>query len=549
MLAARMPTVSPLWHLVAMGLLTVAAAGPVAGVPGAALGLAHAVLLLAPKDFVGGGIRAACVAGCAAAAAAVGGWLLLGWLCIIIGLLTGRLLACPGPMLRSAAVIELLLVFTLAFFCVLPESLVIEAVVPSFQVRLILVGGLLAGTALLTVAGLRSAPPSAVDPVIVLLVTLLTLVLALVAALLVSQQVFPYTVAVLAVVILGEALALGAWLLWSPKLGSGLSTAFFRHVVAQGEPLALWMENLEQIYLRTEKPEAFWQATLGSLLVAKDLLGIDWTDLAGQNSLVGARTKHRTEIQLPGGRIEVYGKRQLLPARVLSLWLLLRVASEFHLAKQRELNRSQDAMIRSIHEIGARTTHDIKNLLHIIRLLCNSDATGANWERRRTQLAELAGRLEDGLGKLGAKSARAAGRTRQPAAQWWGSVQRRYAHAEVVFVEPELPMTDFGEVPVELFDRALENLLHNALRKRLSDPAIAITVAIAAGPELSVTDTGAAVAAAKAAQIFTSPMPSAEGMGIGLFQLATESARDAMRLRLVDNSDGCVRFVLAPARS
>jgi sensor histidine kinase regulating citrate/malate metabolism len=104
-----------------------------------------------------------------------------------------------------------------------------------------------------------------------------------------------------------------------------------------------------------------------------------------------------------------------------------------------------------------------------------------------------------------------------------------------------------------VFSSALENLLANAEEKRATDRNLAVSVTLNAAAEtvsLSVCDSGTPVPADIAARVLQAPVPSANGLGIGLFQ-ATRLARAAgFALELRENRPGRVCFVLTgPAKS
>ena len=102
-------------------------------------------------------------------------------------------------------------------------------------------------------------------------------------------------------------------------------------------------------------------------------------------------------------------------------------------------------------------------------------------------------------------------------------------------------------IPADCFDSVIENLLDNARNKaKTSDP-----IQIKGGlyekdgdVVLSVVDNGKAMAPALAARLFTQPVSSDNGLGIGLFQSAQQAAVNGYRLILSENEDGAVRFTL-----
>ena len=107
-----------------------------------------------------------------------------------------------------------------------------------------------------------------------------------------------------------------------------------------------------------------------------------------------------------------------------------------------------------------------------------------------------------------------------------------------------------ASVPVTLFDSALDNLLQNALRKRQSDADLRVRVVLAAdAARLGVCDTGGAVPAAIVDGLLQAPVPSEDGLGIGLYHAARQAEGYGFSLALASNVQGAVCFELARADS
>jgi C4-dicarboxylate-specific signal transduction histidine kinase len=102
---------------------------------------------------------------------------------------------------------------------------------------------------------------------------------------------------------------------------------------------------------------------------------------------------------------------------------------------------------------------------------------------------------------------------------------------------------------VELFDSVAENVLQNAVAKRRSSPGLTIAATLAwdDGPTLSVCDSGAAIPAPLAQQLFVSPVVSTQGLGVGLYQAARLATSSGYRLLLDSNVPGKVCLVLRKA--
>ena len=95
-----------------------------------------------------------------------------------------------------------------------------------------------------------------------------------------------------------------------------------------------------------------------------------------------------------------------------------------------------------------------------------------------------------------------------------------------------------------------DNLLQNALLKRQKETGLAIRVTLAPdASRLTVSDTGSPVVNAIAAELFSAPVPSEDGLGIGLYHAARQAEGYGFSLALASNVQGAVCFELARADS
>jgi signal transduction histidine kinase len=200
-----------------------------------------------------------------------------------------------------------------------------------------------------------------------------------------------------------------------------------------------------------------------------------------------------------------------------------------------------------VHETGARVTHDVKNLLQSLNGILGAAAEVKDDAQVRQlvqrQLPVITQRLAQTLDKLQQPSTDSQRLLRLSA--WWNVLRRLYEREPVVFEEPDIE----SDLPIaqSLFDSVADNFLQNALQKRASGPPIEIRVSVASREgriEFAVADSGAAMAADAAARLFEWPLPSHHGLGIGLYQAARQADAMGYRLRLADNREGRVRFVL-----
>ena len=134
--------------------------------------------------------------------------------------------------------------------------------------------------------------------------------------------------------------------------------------------------------------------------------------------------------------------------------------------------------------------------------------------------------------------------TKSRLAEWWENLKVRNLDDDIVF---EGDASTDHRVPGDLFDSVVENLLENARLKRLSEPNITIAVTLRStdsGVKLQIADDGSAVPPEVIADLFTGPVTSRHGLGIGLFQAHRQAEQVGYKLVLKDPTAGHVCFVL-----
>ncbi len=198
---------------------------------------------------------------------------------------------------------------------------------------------------------------------------------------------------------------------------------------------------------------------------------------------------------------------------------------------------------QAIYETGARVTHDVKNLLQSLQVLCYAAAQPGDAAEvaglLRRQLPQIADRLKATLDKL--QSPQGDDSEALDAVEWWRRLQDRYAHARIDW-QGGAPAGQ--RIPKALFDSVAENLLQNAWPKRQREPGLCIAVTFdAAG--LCVADNGSAVTP-DLLPLLREPVASEDGLGIGLYHAARQAAELGYRLVLAENRPGRVAFSLSP---
>jgi signal transduction histidine kinase len=275
--------------------------------------------------------------------------------------------------------------------------------------------------------------------------------------------------------------------------------------------------------------------------------GIDWVT-HNERGMAGHITRHATEVRLGGLRLTLYTRWSPSPTLAVHIRLLARLLADYYEAKQREQEQRRNAYMHAIYETGSRLTHDVKNLLQSLNSLCSaveaSSEADAGALRRllQRQLPQVTRRLQGTLDKL--SRGPEGGPETGPAQGWWRELQQRYAHEGVVFETSGLPAT--AQIPVELFDSVAENLLQNALSKRRMHPGLSIHARLDwdGTATLSVCDDGEKVPESLAGRLFVAPVPSSNGLGVGLYQAGRMAAGRGYQLSLDSNRAGHVCFRL-----
>jgi signal transduction histidine kinase len=245
--------------------------------------------------------------------------------------------------------------------------------------------------------------------------------------------------------------------------------------------------------------------------------------------------------------LTIHSRYKLGPALHWHLHLLGQVLGEFYIAKLHEEKLRQASYVQAVHETGARMTHDIKNLLQSLNVLCsvaardeNADSPELNALVRR-QLPMIVQRLSETLAKL--QRPQEAGEIFVPAGAWWKELARQYAREGVEFEPARMPLE--ARLPRTLFDSVTDNLIRNALAKRgAGSTRVHASLEYRDGIALRVRDDGRAVPADMAKGLFRAPVPSRSGLGIGLYQAARQAQAAGYELSLEINRDGDVCFAL-----
>lgn len=479
-------------------------------------------------------------------------WLMLLWLCILAGVVGGKVFLFQARWQRNFYLAVLVYLVSLLLVWVFPQLL------PGFAQTRELKQLVQYGLPLLFLAMLLF--PTETDtgdaPQVVdffysafLFMIIALLVLGSFAFMTLGRVAYPVALTYSLLLIAGILLLLG--LAWNPRAGfGGLGSLFSRYLLSVGLPFEKWLSFLAKLSQSEGQPEKFLREACAGLGKLPWVTGGSWESSAYSGEF-GKPSKNTVEYADQELQLRVYTQFNLSPALVWHFHLLGQMLGEFYTAKLREQKLQQQSYLQAVYETGARMTHDVKNLLQSLNVLCaaaeqeehGSDELQALMRR---QLPVITSRLQQTLDKLRAPKIDASGVVQ--ARSWWRALQRsHYAGENVEFREGEI--SDQALLPRELFDSAADNLIQNAINKRKLQGNFAISVSFSCDNAilLEVCDSGNAIPSETARELLRGPVPSASGLGIGLYQAARQAEASGFALALAHNADGKVSFVLSGA--
>ncbi len=476
-------------------------------------------------------------------------WLLALWVSVLAGIVGGKVFLFQARWLRRFYLVVLLYLVTLLLVWIVPNSIV-SIPLPG-EVRALAQYGL--PILLLGMLAIPAEVDSVETPQIVdffyaamIVLLLVALVLGSFAFMTVARIDYVASVSYSMLIIAGVLVVLS--LAWNPRAGfGGLAMYFSRYLLSVGLPFERWLFVLAELSQLETKPERFMKEACAGLAQLPWVSGGFW-HTANESGDFGAVSKNSVEFTNQEMHLRVFTKLPLSPSLVWHFHLLGQLLGEFYVAKQREQKLQQQTYVQAVHETGARMTHDVKNLLQSLNVLCAAaerDTGGDSTELAslmRRQLPAITQRLQQTLDKL--KKPESGDGRYVEAKSWWDGLQRSYADRGVQFSLQGLDETVM--LPKELFDSAGDNLLQNALRKRKLDESVNISATILCNDsiEFSVCDSGSPVAAEVLKGLLRGPVPSENGFGIGLYQTSRLAEISGYSLQLRDNDAGKVCFSL-----
>jgi len=545
------------WRLVVvamLALLHVAVFRGVADPWARALLLAHLGLLLLWQPFLRAEQRVSTTQGVILSLVAVGvmlyldWWLLAFWVVIMAGLVGGKVYQHDARWQRRCYLVVLAYLLALLAVAILPEIAPRRGINADTRATAEYVLPL----AFVLIALFPAEPQSAegaqvIDFFYSVFLMLLLMVVILGSFTFMTLSAKPYLEALTYTVFMTAGAVLLVGLAWNPRSGGGLGVFFTRYLFSIGLPVEKWLHLLAELQQLEARPERFLAEAAGALARLPSVAGVRWRagELSGE---LGVRTPYAVEFANNELSLTIDSRYRLTPALHWHLHLLGQLLGEFYVAKLREQHLREASYLEAVHETGARTTHDIKNLLQSLNVLCSvaaregSDSVQLQALVRR-QLPVVAQRLEETLERL--QHPRAGAETLVPARAWWEALGRQYQGPGIELHAGDL--APHARLPQSLFDSVADNLIRNALAKRAEHPGTRVRVTLECCEKicLRVCDTGAAVPEEIAADLLRAPVSSRSGLGIGLYQAARQAQASGFQLALENNADGKVCFALS----
>ena len=517
-----------------------------------ALLLAHLGLLLLWQPFLRGEQRISLTQGVILALVAsavmlnLDWWFLAFWVVVLAGLVGGKVYQQHARWQRRCYLVVLGYLLALLAVAILPEIAPrreIDAGTRAYAEYILPFAFVL--IALFPAESDPADAPHIIDFFYSVFLMLLLVVVVLGSFTFMSVARTPYLEALTYTIFLTAGGVLLVALAWNPRSGGGLGVFFSRYLFSIGLPVERWLHFLAELLQAEARPERFLADAVAGLVRLPSVAGVRWR--AGEHSgEQGSPTAHAVAYESNEIALTIHSRYRLGPALQWHLRLLGQILGQFYVAKLREEKLRQASYVQAVHETGARMTHDIKNLLQSLSVLCSvatrDDGNSAEAQALlRRQLPLMERRLAETLAKFQRPPAP---ESYIAAAAWWDALARQYRGEGVEF-EPAAALPG-AQLPRSLFDSVADNLIRNALAKRADDDALRVIVQLDCRGRIAlrVCDTGAAIPAEVSAQLLRAPVSSRSGLGIGLYQAARQAEGAGFSLALETNRDGEVCFAL-----
>jgi nitrogen-specific signal transduction histidine kinase len=356
-----------------------------------------------------------------------------------------------------------------------------------------------------------------------------------------------YIDGLLLTVFIVATLTIGISWFWNPGVGySGIGVLWNRYAMTIGGPFETWINTLttliEEHYLT---PADYLEAACEHLVDNDWLNSIEWrfeTFKIAVGERIGTRLEHQLSDKIT---VVLYFKADPGTALEQHTILLIRMAYQFYLAKLNQEKMRAQEHFATIHHTGARLTHDVKNILQSIKtsleIIDMEQNTPEAQKLLQSNLRQISQRLQSTLEKLRAPRLNTEINL-VDCENWMQRIRKQHNANTRMFFDSEIDNNLV--IPVDLFDSVAENLINNALRKASVKRVELRLLSNADIILLSVCDDGEAISAEIESSLFTRPVSSGSGMGIGLYQSAIMAHAFNYELELSQNEPGRVCFNL-----
>ena len=479
------------------------------------------------------------------------GWMIVAWLLILLGILGGRVFTVQASKRNRFYLVAFGYVLCILLLRAVPV-LVLAVEVPDEVTHLASLGlpVMLLALAFLPMGTPEDESRQVFDFFYAVLVFQLGVVLVLGSIAFMRIDAHYFTSVALTVLGFGIALFVLA-VLWNPVRGfGGLRTYFSRYLLSVGMPFEMWMRRIAELAESESDAQRFLEQSFAEIAALPWMRGVRWKSPDGEGGR-GEAGGYSTNFTFHQLEITFSTEIGMSPALFLHMRLLAQVVAEFYEGKRREVALRRNSYLQAVHETGARLTHDVKNLLQSIYTLTSVAPTGSDdryGALLQRQLPQLSKRLRGTLDKLRTPEI-AAQDLPMKASEWWGEL-RQSLDGSGVTLDARLETDPL--IPPGLFDSFVENALDNSRAKLSREPGIRMSVAFVcspAGVDLTVRDTGSAVAPEVRKHLFREPIERESGLGIGLYHAFRQAQQAGYRLDLATNDPGDVRFALRSDRA
>ncbi len=482
-------------------------------------------------------------------------WLIALWLSILFGLLGGRVFSDESKSNRVVHILAASYLLAMLLLWVVPKLLgssddleaakfVIRYLTPILPLAIFFIG----------IQVNKSGQLPVLDFFYTLLLMLMAFILTLSSFAIGTVQAINY-VQVMFITIFGLAFGLLVFsFFWKPNTRfSGVELLMSRYLLSIGMPFEAWVKNIAALGEIESTPNGFVQAAMGEMTALPWVSGVSWLADETQGKL-GGTSQFVTNFNFKDFHMTLHTRWQISPALYVHVKLLTQIMGEFYEAKRREEILRQNAYMQAFYETGSRLTHDIKNILQSVGTLVSAAEqttdkdSDALLKLIRKQLPVLNQRIASTLDKLKAPSEDK--KRLEKMSAWWKNLQLRHNQDCVEFISENLPLQDIN---ADVLDSVLDNLLNNALEKTKHQTDTTIKVEMRNSAEngfyIDVTDSGKAITAHIANDLFKKHIASPNGLGVGLYHAAQDSKQAGYNLSLQSNINGAVRFRVSLAAS